>query len=127
MSDNEEANDARVLSESVAREREARKTRRRLERERQLHASEARRVRRINVDCTTVSGSQETRSQREARTSSRVAMSTDSRQIVSTLLSDGSLRTEVFGAANGTWKSLGFIELQAPSHVAPTGLEDKKE
>lgn len=103
------------LVEAVAREREARRTRRRLERERQREAAEARRPKRIDTDLITVSGRSETRTQRGAYTSARAEMWAESRRIVSTIAVDGALKTEVFGFADGEWTSLGVIALEAPS------------
>ena len=103
------------LAEAVAREREARRTRRRLERERQREAVEGRRPKRIDTDLTTISGRSETRTQRGAYTSARVEMWADSRRIVSTIAVDGALTTEVFGFSDGQWTSLGAIALEAPS------------
>lgn len=103
------------LVESVAREREARKTRRRLERERQREAVEARRPRAIYTDLMTVSGRSEIRSQRGAYTSARADVRTETRRIESTITVDGALKTEVFGFVDGEWKSLGAIVLDVPS------------
>lgn len=103
------------LAEAVTREREARKERRRLERQRQRAAVEERLPKLIYTDLTTVSGAWETRSQREARTSARLDMRTETRRIVSSIALDGALRTEVFGLIDGEWKSLGAVALGAPS------------
>lgn len=103
------------LAEAVAREREARRTRRRLERERRREAAESRRPRRIETDLTTVSRGLATRTQRGAYTNAPADMWTETRRILSTIAVDGALKTEVFGFADGEWTSLGAITLEAPS------------
>ena len=104
-----------ALAEAVTREREARKERRRLERERQRAAVEERLPKRIYTDLTTVSGAWDTRSQREASTSARLDMQTETRRIVSSIALDGALRTEVFVLVDGEWRTLGAIALDAPT------------
>lgn len=102
------------LAESATREREARRTRRRVERERQRGSAEQRRPKLIHADLVMVNGDWEKRTQSEARTSAHMDMQTETRRIVSTLSRDGAVRTEVFDAVEGVWKSLGYIAFDAP-------------